>query len=79
MDHLEEIEAQAKTECVLPIYTDDSMDDEIQRIFEETGVCIEEQLRQFLMYVNDHEELIEKWKNEGMMTIPEDYEMMRLS
>ena len=79
LDRKSEIESFAKaTECIQPLYTDDSVEEDIQRIFEETGVCIEEQMRQFFMYVAEHDDLAEKWKEEGMMSL-DGYEMMKIT
>ena len=79
LDRKSEIESFAKaTECIQPLYTDDSVEDDIQRIFEETGVCIEEQMRQFFMYIAEHDDLAEKWKEEGMMSL-DGYEMMKIT
>ena len=79
LDYKTEIEEFTKaTECMDSFYIDDNIEEDIQRIYEETGVCIEEHIRQFLMYVVNHKDLVEKWNEEGMITIPEDYKMMKI-
>ena len=77
-DRLKEIETFTKTEeSVIQVDIEDPMEKGIQKVFEETGVCIEEQLRQLIMYMVEHEELVEQWKNDNTI-IPQDYEMMKI-
>ena len=79
-DRLNEIEAFAKTEeSMISFPMDEALEEGIQRVFEEAGVCIEEQLRQFLMYMVEHDELVEQWKKEDMAKILKDYEMMKIT
>ena len=71
LDHRKQIEKIVKdTETVMTIQMDDAIEEDAHRILEETGVCLEEQVRQFMTYIVEHEELLEKWKKEGVMTIP---------
>ena len=79
LDHRKQITDIVKeTETVVPLQMDDLLEDDVQQIFEETGVCIEEQYRQFMIFVAEHEELLEQWKKEGMIVFPDDYELARI-
>lgn len=79
LDHRKQIKDIVKeTETVVPLQMDDNLEDDVQRIFEETGVCIEEQYRQFMIFVAEHAELLEQWKKEGMVVFPENYELVKI-
>ena len=46
-----------ETESVLQLSLDEILEEDIQRIFEETGICIEEHIRQFMIYIAEHPEI----------------------
>ena len=77
LDYRKDIRAYIEEEeSQLQVFLDEEVMEKAYRVYEDTGIGVEEHLRQFLFYSIEHEEMIEKWKNVGMLEIPDEYKLM---
>ena len=74
LDHKDFIEAYTEEkESVIQIDLDQSLQEHAKKVFETTGVGIEEQLRQGIIWTAENEDTLREWKEKNLMVFSEKY------
>ena len=74
LDHRDFIaDCTDEEESVIRIDYDLNLQKKVDEVFETTGVCMEEQVRQWILWTGEHPEVLKLWKEKGQLSSPGDF------
>jgi len=74
LDHREFIETYTnEKESVMQIQYGLDLQKQAEEVYETTGVCMEEQVRQWIIWTAENPETLKDWKEKGLLNAPEKY------